>query len=41
MMRKESLLFQFNQGNPINRGSDKAHGGEIKVESKEAEGGGL
>ena len=41
MMRKESLLFQFNQGNPINRGSDKAHSGEIKVESKEAEGGGL
>ena len=38
MMRKESLLFQFNQGNPINRSSDKAHGGEIKVESKEDEG---
>ena len=41
MVRKENLLFQFNQGNPINRGSDKAHSGEIKVESKEAEGGGL
>src|SRR5690242_13826795 len=38
MMRKENLLFQFNQKNPINRGSDKAHGAEIKVETREGEG---
>ncbi len=30
--------MDFNPNNPINHGSDKAHGGEIKVEAKEGEG---